>query len=190
MYLSQNLGMGIPTLVRQRQILGTLNDSLWWSDFYECLCIGACRAVWVPAWAKLGCTAFDAQLWKAYFVTTLYDICTCACISMHMLYRGSSCQVLVIWVCMILNNPGNAQVCPGLQAPMCLWVCMGWDTAEPWTLCFGLQKVKTVFLYQACRSARRQICRSADIMLKCRFAKHRWPQICLSPDVGKWHYTA
>ena len=38
-----------------------------------------------------------------------------------MLYAGdhvSSCLVLVIWVCMIRNNPGNAWVCPGLQAPM------------------------------------------------------------------------
>ena len=30
----------------------------------------------------------------------------------------SSCPVLVIWVHMIRTNPGNAWVCPGLQAPM------------------------------------------------------------------------
>ena len=42
----------------------------------------------------------------------------CACVSTHMLYRGSSGLVLVIWVRMIRNNPGNAWVCPGLQAPI------------------------------------------------------------------------
>ena len=35
-----------------------------------------------------------------------------------MLYKGSSCPVLMIWVCMIRNDPGNAWVCPGLQVPM------------------------------------------------------------------------
>ena len=30
----------------------------------------------VGAWARLGCTTFDAQFWKAYFVTTLYAIRT------------------------------------------------------------------------------------------------------------------
>ena len=42
----------------------------------------------------------------------------CACVSTHMLYRGSSGLVLVIWVRMIRNNPGNAWVCLGLQAPI------------------------------------------------------------------------
>ena len=40
-----------------------------------------------------------------------------------MLYAGdhvSSHPVLVIRVRMIRNNPGNALVCPGLQAPMLL----------------------------------------------------------------------
>jgi len=42
----------------------------------------------------------------------------CACVSTHMLYRESSGLVLVIWVRMIRNNPGNAWVCLGLQAPI------------------------------------------------------------------------
>ena len=43
---------------------------------------------------RLGYAAFDAQLRKMYFVTTLYAIRTS--VGMHMLYRGSSHPVLVI----------------------------------------------------------------------------------------------
>ena len=44
--------------------------------------------------ARLGYAAFDAQLRKMYFVTTLYAIRTS--VGVHMLYRGSSHPVLVI----------------------------------------------------------------------------------------------
>ena len=47
--------------------------------------------------ARLGYAAFDVQLWKVYFVTTLYTIRTRLCT--HMLYAGyhvSSRPVLVI----------------------------------------------------------------------------------------------
>ena len=38
--------------------------------------------------ARLGYAAFDVQLRKVCFVTTLY-INVCRCVSTHMLYRGS-----------------------------------------------------------------------------------------------------
>ena len=68
-------------------------------------CLQSC----VGTRARLGYAALDGQLWKAYFGTLYVRLCT------HMV---SSCPVLVISVCMSRNNPGNAQICPGLQAPM------------------------------------------------------------------------
>ena len=45
-------------------------------------------------WARLGYTIFDAQIQKAYFVTTLY---VCLCMHKHaMLYRESLHPVLVM----------------------------------------------------------------------------------------------
>ena len=38
-------------------------------------CIGACR-VCQGTQARLGYAAFDVQLWKGIFVTTLYAVCT------------------------------------------------------------------------------------------------------------------
>ena len=64
-----------------------------------------------------GYAAFGVQLRKAYFVSTWYAIRIIAIyvrLCTHMLYAGdhvSSRLVLVIWVCMIWNNPG-------LQMPM------------------------------------------------------------------------
>ena len=48
--------------------------------------IGACRAVCMDTWERLGYTAFDAQLWKLFFsITTMYtDTYVCACVSTHM----------------------------------------------------------------------------------------------------------
>ena len=43
----------------------------------------------VGTWARLGYAAFDVQLWKAYFFTTLYDIR----MSMLLVYSGSSRSV-------------------------------------------------------------------------------------------------
>ena len=43
----------------------------------------------------------------------------------HRHLQVSSCLVLVIWVHMIRNNPGNAQVCLGLQAPGNHWLLGG-----------------------------------------------------------------
>ena len=45
----------------------------------------------------------------------------------HRHLQVSSCLVLVIWVHMIRNNPGNAQVCLGLQAPM----VSDWESLAP-----------------------------------------------------------
>ena len=60
-------------------------------------CLQSC----VGTWARLGYAAFDAQLRKAYFVTTLYTI------HLHTLYAGDHVSlhpVLMIWVRMIQNN--------------------------------------------------------------------------------------
>ena len=77
---------------------------------------------YVGTWARVGCAAFHVQLRKAYFVTTLDAICTCVCVTHACVGLGachvSSRPVLVIWVYMIRNSPGNAQVCLGLQVPM------------------------------------------------------------------------
>ena len=79
--------------------------------------IGTCRAVWVPgqdlATPHLMCNCGKCIL--SLHCTLYVSLCT------HMLYAGdyvSLHPVLVIWVCMIRNNPGNARVCPGLQVPM------------------------------------------------------------------------
>ena len=87
------------------------------AKFYAAVNIGACRAVWVPS----------QDLATLYFMCN-YGKCilsqNCAlsihlCVGKHaLLYRGSSHLILMIWVRMVRNNPGNAQVCPGLQAPM------------------------------------------------------------------------
>ena len=111
---------------------------------------------WIPllflTWhciPKLGTNSFKSSLFMAgrlpfsfadYFVITVHCTYVCVCVSTHMLYRWSSGLVLVIWVCMIQNNPGNARVCQDLQAPMSLTtrqkathivskeiVCMPWQ---------------------------------------------------------------
>ena len=83
-----------------------------WSHRHLQSCLGAR--------ARLGYAAFNARLWKAYFVTTRY---VCACVSTRMLYRGSAwahatCRRVRFswWVGMIRNT----MQCPGmsgLQAP-------------------------------------------------------------------------
>lgn len=79
------------------------------------LSIGACRAVWDLTMPHLICNCGKRIL---SVPCTLYVLlCT------HMLYAAdyvSLRPVLLIWVRMIGNNPGNARVCPGLQAPMML----------------------------------------------------------------------
>ena len=45
--------------------------------------IGTCRAVWVP-----GQGLATPQLWKAYFVTTLYAIYTSECAQARVCYIG------------------------------------------------------------------------------------------------------
>ena len=90
--------------------------------------IGACRAVGVPdkTWLRRIWCAIAESVCSHYTVRYTY---VCACvryISTHMLYRRSGGMgahffarlVLVIWVRMIRNNPGNTRVCPGLQAPI------------------------------------------------------------------------
>ena len=80
--------------------------SIWTLHGY----IGTCRAVWVPrqelatSYLMRNCGKCILSLHCKLYVRWC----------MHMLYAGdhvSSCPVLVIWVCMIRNNPG-------LQAPM------------------------------------------------------------------------
>ena len=84
-----------------------------------------CTQPWVPAElcgytrARLGYAAFDAHLWKVYFVKTLYAIRT----SVHAhaicwwlcVFASGHCDMSIH---MIWNNPSNAKVCSGLQAPM------------------------------------------------------------------------
>ena len=85
-----------------------------------CVCIGTCRAVWVPG-QDLATPHLMGNCGKRILSLhcMLYiRLCT------HMLYAGdhmSLCLVLVIGVRMSRNNPGNAQVCLGLQAPIHTW---------------------------------------------------------------------
>ena len=48
--------------------------------------IGACRAVCMDTWERLGYTAFDAQLWKLFFFNhyNVHYTYVCACVSTHM----------------------------------------------------------------------------------------------------------
>ena len=39
-------------------------------------------------WARLGYATFDVQLWKVYFVTTLYAIHTSVCAQARICYIG------------------------------------------------------------------------------------------------------
>ena len=68
--------------------------------------------------ARLGYAEFDVHLRKAHFVTTLYGIHTSVhtyAIWQPRVFASSPHDTSIR---MILSNPGNAQVCPGLQVPM------------------------------------------------------------------------
>ena len=79
--------------------------------------IGACRAVWVPGQDLATLHLMHNCGKRILSLHCMLYICLCT----HTLYAGdhvSSWPVLMIWVSMIRNNPGNARVCPSLQAPM------------------------------------------------------------------------
>ena len=84
----------------------------------EHLFIGTCRAVWVPR-QDLSTPHLMCNCGKR--ILSLHCMLYVRLCTHNMLYAGehvSLRSVLVVWVCMIPNNPGNAWVCPGLQAPM------------------------------------------------------------------------
>ena len=93
------------------------NHTMYRSPEMMYLAIGACRAVWVPGQdLAMPHLMHNCRKHILSLHCTLYvRLCT------HVLYAGdhvSSRLVLAIGVCMIQNNPGNAQV--GLQAPIYL----------------------------------------------------------------------
>ena len=117
------------------------SHALWGNN--GCIVIGACRAMWVPgqdlATPHLMCNCRKRIL--SLHCTLYIRLCT------HMLYAGdhvSSHLVLMIWVRMIRNNLGNARVCPGMQAPMCI-VALFLEGNM-----FGLSKKKFNYLWFYC----------------------------------------
>ena len=79
--LTYGLSLSLVLVKRLRGLIGSRHRRLQ-------SCVGT------RAW--LGYATFDAQLWKAYFVSTLYTIRTSVtCISTHMLYRWSWHPVVI-----------------------------------------------------------------------------------------------
>ena len=73
--------------------------------------------------ARLGYAGFDAQLQRILSLHYTLYVYVRACVSMHMLYIWGSGSMPRVFASgprdmRTRNNPGNARVCPGLQAPM------------------------------------------------------------------------
>ena len=76
------------------------------------VCIGACRAVWVANWVRLGCAAFDAQLWKVYFVTIYCVLYVRICyILVATCLRVWSLWYEYAWFEITWAMPGYARAC-------------------------------------------------------------------------------